>query len=155
MLLKFGVGLLVALAAGAAELSVGEGVVAAGKPADLSVKLAGGTDAPTAIQFDVEYDAAQLDIGIEAGPVAREAGKNMRTAKLQAGRQRVLIFGFNRTIIADGVLAILHVSYKGQETGKTFPIHLTGAAGTNENAEHVAVSAKDGSVRVEIGRNGQ
>jgi len=146
---------VVALAANSAELSMEHGVVAPGKPAVLNVTLAIGKDAPTGIQFDLEFDAASLDVGVELGPAGKQASKMMQGNKLQAGKQRVLIIGFNKTMISDGVLAILHVSYKGQDTGKTFPIRITGASGTNEKAEPVAVTGKDGSVRVEIGRNGQ
>lgn len=144
-----------AVAASAAELSIQPGVVAPGKPATLNVMLAAGQDAPTGIQFDLEYDAASLEVAIENGPAAGKAAKTLRTAMIQSGRQRALIIGFNKTIISDGVLAVLKVSYKGQETGKTFPIHIMGAAGTNEKAEPVAVTGKDGSVKVEIGRNAQ
>jgi hypothetical protein len=113
------------------------------------VKLAALRDAPTGIQFDVEYDAASLDIAIEAGPAAKQAGKSLRSAKVQDGKQRVLIIGFNKNAMSDGVVAILHVSYKGQEAGKTFPIRITATSGTNEKAERVAVTGKDGSVAVE------
>jgi hypothetical protein len=41
------------------------------------------------------------------------------------------------------------VSYKGTETDKTFPIHITAAAVTDADAKAVAVTAKDGSVKVE------
>lgn len=138
-----------AAAANAAELTVEQGSLAPGKPTTLNVTLAAGKDAPTGIQFDLEYDTALLDVGVEAGPAAKQASKGLRAARLQTGKQRVLIIGFNRNAIADGVLAILHVSYKGQETGQTLPIHVTASSGTNENAEPFAVTTKDGSVRVE------
>jgi len=45
--------------------------------------------------------------------------------------------------------------FKGQEAGKTFPIRITASSGTNQKAEPVTVTGKDGSVKVEIGRSGQ
>jgi len=146
---------IIAAAANTAELSMEQRVLTPGKPVTLDLKLADGTDAPTGIQFDLEYDPASLDVTIEAGPAAKQAGKSLQSAKLQPGRQRALIIGFNKNMISDGVLAILHVSYKGQESGKTFPIHITGASGTDQRAEPVAVTGKDGGVTVEIGRNAQ
>jgi hypothetical protein len=140
---------VLAVSAHAAELSVGQGTVSPGKPAALDVTMTAGTEAPTGIQFDVEYDAASLDVTVEAGPSAKQAGKNLRSAPIQSGKLRVLIIGFNRTTISDGVLAVVHVSYKGTETGKTFPLHLAGSSGTNADAKPVAVTVKDGSVRIE------
>jgi len=135
--------------ANAAELSMEQGTVSAGKPASLGMKLAGAADALTGIQFDLEYDAASLDVTVESGPVAKDASKNLQSARLQPGKIRVLIIGYNRNTISDGVLAIVHVSYKGTETGKAFPVHITASSGTNAKAEAIAVTAKDGSVRVE------
>lgn len=69
MFLKTAIVLAVlAVAANAAELSMEQGTVAPGKPAALSLKLAAGSDAPTGIQFDLEYDAAALDVSVETGP---------------------------------------------------------------------------------------
>jgi hypothetical protein len=140
---------VLALVANAAELSLEQGTVAPGKPVALGMKLAAGTDVPTGVQFDLEYDAAALDLSVEAGPAAQQAAKNLRSAPIQPGKLRVLIIGFNRNTISDGVLAVVHVSYKGVETGRTFPVRVTASSGTNANAERVAVTAKDGSVRVE------
>jgi Cohesin domain len=137
------------VAANAAEISLEQGTVAPGKSVALNVKMSAAADAPTGLQFDLEYDAAALDITVDPGSTAQQASKNVRTAPIQPGKLRVLIIGFNRTTISDGVLAIVHVTSKGAETGKTFPLHITGASGTNANAEKVAVTAKDGGVKVE------
>ena len=145
-----------ATAGSAAELSIEQGTLAAGKPSSLSVRLAAGSAAPTGIQFDLEYDAASLDIGVEAGPAAREAGKSLQSAMIQAGKQRVLVVGFNKNAISDGVVAVLHVSLKSTgEAGKVFPVHITATSGTNQRAETVAIAGNDGSIKIEPRRNGQ
>lgn len=138
-----------AAAANATELTMEQGTLKPGSPVTLSVKLAAGTALPTGIQFDLEYDAAALDITVEAGQAAKQAGKNLQTATIHAGKQRVLIFGFNRNAISDGVLANVRVSYKGHDTGRSFPIHITASSGTNQKAEQLTVTARDGSVKVE------
>jgi hypothetical protein len=150
MIRGFAIALAVfAAVANAAELSLEQGTLSAGKPAALKVTLAAGRDLPTGIQFDLEYDAAALDLSVEVGPAARQASKSLRSAQIEPGKLRVLIIGFNRTTISDGVIATVHVSYKGAHGSKTFQVHVTAAAGTNANAEPVAVTAKDGSVSVE------
>ena len=137
------------LPASAAELSLDQATIAAGKPADLHVTLKTGKDLPTGVQFDLEYDATALDLSVEAGPAALQASKNLRTAVQRPGKLRALIIGFNRNTISDGVIAVIHVAYKGAEGGKTFPIHVTAVAGTDADARPVAVTAKDGSVKVD------
>jgi hypothetical protein len=136
-----------AVAANAAELTIGQGVVGAGKPTTLSVQLVSGGDALAGVQFDLEYDATALEVTVEAGPVVAQAGKNLQSNLIQPGKRRVLVIGLNRNVIEDGVVATLHVTAKGQiEGGKTFPIHVTVPSGTNAKAGPVAVTAKDGSV---------
>ena len=140
---------IVAAAAGAAELSLEQGVLSAGKPATLKVSLAAGKDLPTGVQFDLEYDADAFDVTVEAGPASQQASKNLRSAQIKTGKLRVLIIGFNRTTISDGVIAIVHVSYKGTGGDKTYPIHVTAAAGTNADAKPITVTAQDSSVVVQ------
>jgi hypothetical protein len=150
MFLKCAIALaMFAWAGNAAELILDGGSLAPGRPCTLNVRVAVGQDVPTGIQFDLEYDAASLDIRVEAGPAAKQASKNLQSEKIRDGKLRVLIIGFNRNAISDGVLALVHVSYKGQDAGKTLPIHVTASSGTNEKAQSVAVTAKDGSVTVE------
>lgn len=135
-------------AAMGAELSLSQGAVSTDKPALLDVTLASGKDLPTGIQFDLEYDPTALDLNVEAGPAAQKASKGLRSAQIRAGKLRVLIIGINRNTISDGVVAVVRVSSKGTGAGKTFPLHLTAAAGTNADAQPVAVNATDGSVKV-------
>jgi hypothetical protein len=147
---------MLAVVGNAAELGIEHGTVEPGKTTNLNVKLISGTESPTGIQFDLQYDADSLDISIETGPVLAPAGKIMRSAAVQAGRQRVLIFGFNKNAISSGVVATLHVSLKVPgEAGKVYPLHLTATSGTNERAETLALVGSDGSVKVETRRNGQ
>jgi hypothetical protein len=139
---------VLAVAAQAAELAIEPGTAAPGKPASLAVKLTAGSEAPTGFQFDLEFDPAALDLSVETGPAAKQANKNVQSRLLQPGKLRVLIIGFNRTTIADGVLALIQASYKGTESGKSLTVHMTGASGTNADAKPVAVIAKDGNVRI-------
>lgn len=142
------------LAGNAAELSVEQAVLSLGKTGDVNVRLAVGNTVPTGIQFDLEYDAASLDLKVEAGPASAAASKNLQAAVIGPGKQRVLVIGFNKTAISDGVVAVLHVSLKSPaDAGKVFPIHITATSGTNQKAENLAIAGSDGSVKVETRRN--
>jgi hypothetical protein len=138
-----------ALAATGAELSLEQGTLSAEKTVSLKMIFTAGKDAATGVQFDLEYDAAALDITVEGGAVAQQAGKDVRSAQIRPGKLRVLIFGFNRNTLSDGVVAVVHASFKGGDGAKTLPVHITAAAGTTADAEPIPVAAKDGSVRVE------
>jgi hypothetical protein len=138
----------IAWTASAADLAIEQAKLTRDKPATLAVSLSAGTEAPTGFQFDLEFDPAALDLSVEAGPAAKQASKSAQSRMLQPGKLRVLIIGFNRNTIADGVLALIQVSYKGTDGGKTFPVHMTAASGTNADAKTVAVIARDGSVTV-------
>lgn len=138
-----------AMPANASELRLDEGTLSGGKEAALKVTLAAGKDLPTGLQFDLEYDPAALVLSVELGAAAQQASKSLRSAEITHGKLRVLIIGFNRNAISDGVVAVVRVSYKGTEADKTFPVHVTAAAGTDADAKPVVVTAKDGSVKVE------
>lgn len=140
------------VAGNAAELTIGSGTLSApSQPAILNVALASGGASLTGIQFDLEYDAASLNVTVAAGPAVGSAGKNLQSAVIQPGKQRILIVGMNQSAIADGVVAVLQVSLKGRPTGaKTFTIHMSGPAGTNAQAQPVGVSGSDGSVKVDV-----
>jgi hypothetical protein len=140
---------VMALAANAAELSLEQGVLSADKTASLKMTFTAGKDAASGIQFDLEYDAADLDVTVERGPAAQQAAKDVRSAQIRPGKLRVLIIGFNRNTISDGVIAVVHVSLKSGDGAKTFPVHVTAAAGTTADAETISMAAKDGGVRVE------
>jgi hypothetical protein len=148
---------MLAVAGNAAELSVSNGVISApNQPVTLNVTLSSGGSAMSGVQFDLQYDAAALNVTVSTGAAAGSAGKEAHSNVLQAGRQRVLIVGLNQTSIADGVVATLQVSLKSPAAaGKTFPITITAPAGTTAKAQAVAVTAANGSVQVEITRNGK
>jgi hypothetical protein len=144
-----------AVAGNAAELSIGNGTIkTAGQPVTLNVTLASSGASLSGLQFDLEYDAASLNVTVAAGPALGTASKNLQSAVLQPGRQRILIVGMNQTAIADGAVAVLQVSLKDHAgAGKTFPIRITTPAGTNPQAQPVAVSGGSGSVKVELNGN--
>ena len=139
---------VLAFSAYSAEVTIEQGSLSIGKTAEVPVKLSAAKDALTGLQFDLEYDTSLLDISVQTGPVAQQAGKSVRSAKLAGDKQRVLIIGFNKNAISDGVVAILQVSYKGQSTGQNLPIRIQAASGTNEKAESISATGKDGGVSI-------
>ena len=141
--------LLFAATSWGAELSIDSGSARPSEPAALSVHLSSAAEALTGVQFDLEYDTAALDVSVEIGPSANQAGKTLQTAHPSNSGQRVLIVGFNRNNLSDGVIAVLHVSVKANHgTAGNYPIRLTGLAGTNASAESIAVTGREANLRV-------
>ena len=87
------------------------GTPGANEASAINVRLK-SAEALTGVQFDLEYDAAVLEVKVEVGAAAESAGKVVQTAVLGLARQRVLVIGFNRNTLGSGVVAILHVALK-------------------------------------------
>jgi len=139
-----------ALAAPAAELSVGSAALSADKPAALHVTLASGGAALTGIQFELEYDAKAVEVTVEAGQAATDAGKTLQSSPIGAGKRRVIIVGFNQNGIADGVVATIQVSLKDKATpGGDRAVRILAPVGTNRQGQSVPVTGRDGGVKVE------
>jgi hypothetical protein len=149
-----GILLLLAATSYGAELSIDSGTAKSNEAVALSVHLTSAAEALTGLQFDLEYDASALDVSVEAGPSAEKAGKSLQAARTASSGQRVLIIGFNRNNLSDGVVAVLHVSVKENHgAAGDYPIRLTALAGTNARAESVAVTGRQASFKVPSVRN--
>jgi hypothetical protein len=137
----------------AAELTIGSATVSASQKVILAVNLKSAGEALSGVQFDVEFDEAVLDLSLENGPAAEQAGKSLQSASLGEGKRRVLIIGLNQTIFSDGVVAILRASLKeNAEKGRCYSVRITSPAGTDPQAGLVAVSGHDGTITVVTGR---
>ena len=134
-----------------AELSIDSGTVRSGEPVTLNVRLSAADEALTGLQFDLEYDASALDVRVEIGPSAKTAVKILQTARTAKSGHRAMIVGFNQNNLSDGVVAVLYVSVKEAPLTVTdYPIRLTAAAGTNARAESIAVTGREGILRVPV-----
>ena len=132
----------------AAELKLDSAAIDANKQAQLSLRLESGGSELTGIQFDIEYDASRVDVKMEIGPAAEGAVKVLQSNTLQPGKQRVLIFGFNQTRLADGVVALARVTLKGSaEPDQTWPVRISQTTGTSAAGEAIPLKGSPGGVR--------
>ena len=131
----------------------------AANEATINVRLT-SAEGLTGVQFDLEYDAAVLDVKVEVGAAAESAGKVLQTALPGPARQRVLVIGFNRNTLGSGVVAILHVALKENAARKNdaktntavrprYDIRLTESTGTNGEGQAVAVTGPNAVFTVE------
>ena len=127
----------------AAALSLGRLSLKAGESVEASLSFLAQGALVTAIQFDLDYDDAQLRITASAGPAAFRAEKD-----LAVNGKRYVIAGLNQNALSDGVLVVLRLSASGSVAG-SYPLRLTRVVATDKDGRAVGVTASDGTVTVE------
>jgi hypothetical protein len=131
------------------------GKIAADQSVVVSVHLASLTGQLAGVQFDVEYDALAMNVVVETGPAALSAGKVVHSAALGASKKRILIIGFNRSTMADGVVALLHVTaLPGAPASTPCNIRLSSPAGTDAEGRSVVIAGSEAMLSVPIGPGG-
>lgn len=135
---------LCASAACAQTLSISRASGAPGETVELPVTLSSASGA-AAVQFDLDYDRAALDITPVAGEAARDAGKEV-SFRRESGR--VVVAGLNRTAIADGVLLKLRVAIR-DSTAVEHPIRISAVAISDAAGASKRCATVDGLVTLE------
>lgn len=104
-----------------------------------------------ALQFDVEFNPAVLEIpakgGIVEGAVTKAAGKQVNCSALSPGKMRVLIVGFNQETIANGDVAVLQFAMKRAIEREVEPVCLRNALLSDPNGSRVSEESRDGGIR--------
>jgi len=110
----------------------------------VQVSLHSPTEILTGLQFDLEYDAAKVEIEVVAGRSAEMAEKVIRTASPQTNRLRVLVFGMNQTVITNGVVALIRATPIGPDGARVKnPVRIVAMAGTDRAGNPVEVVNRD------------
>ncbi len=140
--------LLVICAARIPAASLSAGIVSggAGQSVNLSVALQTQGAQISGLQFDISYDKTALTMAVAAGTATSAAGKSLSTNS-QATGVRVLIVGFNQTLIADGSVVNLTIAVAANAAG-SYPLTVSAASGTDPSGQAVAISASSGAVTV-------
>jgi hypothetical protein len=110
-------------------------------------------EALTGLQFNLEYDAAALDVVVEPGPATRSTAKELKAYRLGMLMQRVTITGTDQRRLAAGIVAIVHVSRKktaapGAKSGGKYTVKLAQPGGADSNGGPVDVTASNALVSV-------
>ena len=139
----------------AVTLTVGDNSGLPGETITIAVDLTSKVNESIAgLNFDLGFDSTRLTIsGVSAGQVVTDAGKSLSYSEPAAGIVRILIFGLNQDIIADGVIA--DVSFDIQPTASAGPItlSLSSAAVTNPGAQAISVTTVNGLLTIMEGAN--
>jgi hypothetical protein len=132
-------------AVNAAELRIPNIALGPGQEAVAEIRYAAQGSRVAALQLDLNYDAASLRISAVAGPAATARGKVIASADVAPGRKRILLYGFNQSVLADGVVVSLSVSAPSGVPG-SYDLRLTDAIAVNEKGSVVPLATIDSSL---------
>lgn len=141
--------LLAGMAAGAAaqQLSVGTASANAGQTAHLSVTLSAGKAQVSGLQFDLVYNTTAFTVKATTGAAAAAAGKSLATTNQTTG-MRVLVAGFNQTLISDGSVTDLAIQVAANAASGNYSFALANLSGTDAPGNPLTVSGSGGSLAV-------
>lgn len=131
----------------AATLSIGSG---SGMPGDTNILIptnltSSGGEEVSGFGFDLTFDISRLSFkGVSLGPKATEAGKSLSSSQPSPDSVRVMVIGFNQTVIGDGVVLNF-----------TFDILSSAPAGESALAlSNLSITDPDGGLLPASGVNG-
>ncbi len=137
-------------AAFAASLSLGSAVTQPSQDFSLPLVLTHSEAEPVAaIQCDVTFDPSRFTLtGASATQLLTDAGKQLQTSELSAGRWRIVAFGFNQNIIPAGqVASILFTTAAGVPAGENL-IPLENPILSNTNGQPIPVTTSPATVTI-------
>jgi uncharacterized protein (TIGR03437 family) len=136
-------------AAHGAQLSLPAVTTAPGSSVLLPLAFASHSDSVAGVQFDLQYDSANLSLTATLGNTARAAGKSLYLWQLYPGLWRFFIIGLNQTPMVDGALVNLYVNVNPNALADTYPVQLLNIVAANPSALSVTVAETDGSIAVQ------
>jgi uncharacterized protein (TIGR03437 family) len=136
-------------AAHSAQLSLPAITTAPGSSVLLPLSFASQSDSVAGVQFDLQYDSANLSLTATLGDTTRAAGKSLYLWQLYPGLWRFFIIGLNQTPLVDGALVNLYVNVNANALSDTYPVQLLNIVAADPSAQSVTVAETDGSIAVQ------
>ena len=133
---------LAATAPQSAELRLETNQSTTSGPSQFQVSLVTGPESTTGIQFDLEFDSNAVEVKVLPGPAAQLAGKTIYSSAPAPNKLRVIVIGFNQDVLTSGVVALVQVIARTNETpALNSPMRLTAPSATNRAGQSVAVTS--------------
>jgi hypothetical protein len=130
-----------------AELSIPGIVLSPGGAGTAGIHLASRGGRLASLQVDLHYDAANIEISPVAGPASAAGGKIAGVTEIAFGTKRILVMGFDRRLLADGIVISLLVSSISGQPG-SYPLRLSDALAADADANAVPLGTLGGFVSV-------
>jgi hypothetical protein len=138
----------------AATLSVGSG---AGSSGDSNIAIPVSLSATPAeeacgFNFDLKFDKTRLDYkSATIGEKAEQAGKSLSSSRPADDVVRILVIGFNQTVIENGVVVNFTFDIKSNAPGGTAALTLVDRDISNCAGDLLSSSVQNGAITVEGG----
>jgi hypothetical protein len=155
LLLSLAVSLFNGAFAQSISLSLSSAHATPGAAVDLDVNLrTTGTLPPSALMFTATYSAADIpSISAATGAVAISAGKSIYCSQT-TGSLACILYGLNRTAIADGVAATVHVTVAASTSNPAIVVGLTSSLASTADGQPLAVQTSGGVISTGLGSGG-
>lgn len=122
----------------ATSLTLGSASGQAGTTVNVPMTFSPGTDAVSALQFDLTVPVALSTVSVTAGPILTAAAKSISTS-LISGRWRFVIFGFNQNAIGSGNLLTIQLGIIPGTPAGDITLLLSNVAYSDPNGNGVGV----------------
>lgn len=138
--------ILISFILSGAELSISPATVRPDGVVLAEIRYVAQESQITALQFDLQYDASNLNVSAAGGAAATAAGKLLSSQDVSPGVKRFLLIGFNQSALPDGAIASLLLSFTSPGS---YALHLSNAIATDKDGGVIALSTADGNVSVQ------
>ena len=128
-----------------ATVSLGSGGLAPGGSATVAISLStsGGVE-PAGLQWTMSYPMAITNVSVVAGGSANAAGKTV-TCNATSGRTICIVFGLNRLIVSDGVVATATFQINSGTVASVPPVWIAGVVVTDLNGGLIPTAPPSGT----------
>jgi hypothetical protein len=131
----------------AAELSIPRTSLTPGGVAAAELRYASQGGHVAAFQVDVQYDAANLKVVCVAGPATTAKGKLVGSTEIAPGRMRIALYGFNQSVLEDGIVVSLLISSNSGVPG-SYALALTNPIAADSDGRQVGLATINGAVSI-------
>ncbi len=135
------------------QVDLGSASASAGAVVQVPVFLiSSGGAQPAGIQLDLSFNASILTFNsASAGPAASAAGKSAVSHSSTPGALRVIVFGMNQNVMADGTIAWIEFKIAAAAVASIQPVSVTAASASTPLGQNIPVSFSGGNLIVQGG----
>ncbi len=103
----------------------------------------------SALGWDLSYSTADFSaVSLSIGSSGTTASKNLTCSNPSAGRYSCVLYGLNRTLLADGVVATAVLTVSGTTANTSSPVSVSSSLSSTPNGTEGLVSGSTGTVTI-------
>src|SRR5262245_46271217 len=114
------------LRAATATLSLGNASGARNQNVSLPITFVASGNPTSALEWDLTYSTTDFSaVNVSVGPSGTAASKNLMCGSPSAGRYNCVLYGYNRNLLADGVVATAMLTVSNTTTNSFSTVSMT------------------------------